>query len=388
MAGGGWVATYEDVTERRAAEARLSHTARHDMLTGLPNRLLFSEYMPQALARARRTGGLAVLCLDLDRFKAVNDALGHAAGDALLQAVAQRLRDCSRESDLIVRLGGNEFAIVQEAATQPTEATALGRRLVETLAAPFDLDGQPVVIGTSVGIAMSDHGSARPETLLKCADLALYRAKAEGQGTYRFFETEMDTRMQMRRALELDPRRALAEEQFELFYQPLVKADGGGITGFEALLRWRHPERGRVSPAVFIPLAEEIGLIGAIGSLVLHRACADAASWPGALKVAVNLSPEQFRRRVLVDHRARGDRLGPFAGDGGQRRRGRDAGAACCAASGRLRRVAGLSVQPTQARLRSRSDAGGRLAEADRDRRGGVVPAADCRVATSCPPGQ
>jgi diguanylate cyclase (GGDEF)-like protein len=301
VAGGGWVTTYEDVTERRAAEARLAHMARHDALTGLPNRLLLGEYMPQALARARRTGGVGVLCLDLDRFKAVNDALGHAAGDALLRAVTQRLRDCTRESDLIVRLGGDEFAIVQEAATQPTEATALARRLIEVIAAPFDLEGQQVVIGTSVGIALSEDGLARPETLLKCADLALYRAKVEGRGMFRFFEPEMDTQMQLRRGLELDLRRALAEGQFELFYQPLVSAGSGAITGFEALLRWRHPARGLVSPAVFIPVAEELGLIGGIGAWALQRACGDAAAWPGAPKVAVNLSPAQFRTRVLTD---------------------------------------------------------------------------------------
>jgi diguanylate cyclase (GGDEF)-like protein len=301
VARGGWVTTYEDVTERRAAEARLAHMARHDVLTGLPNRLLFGEYMPRALARARRSGGLAVLCLDLDRFKAVNDALGHAAGDALLRAVAQRLRECTRESDLIVRLGGDEFAIVQEAAAQPTEATALARRLVEALAVPFHLNGQQVVIGTSVGIALSEDGLASSEALLKCADLALYRAKAEGRDTFRFFEVEMDTRMRVRRALELDLRRALAEGQFEAYYQPLVRADNGEISGFEALLRWHHPDRGVVSPVVFVPVAEEIGLIGAVGAWMLRRACSDAASWPGALKVAVNLSPAQFRGRALAD---------------------------------------------------------------------------------------
>ena len=301
VAGGGWVTTYEDVTERRAAEQRLAHMARHDALTELPNRLLLSEHMPQALARASRNGGLAVLCLDLDRFKAVNDALGHAAGDALLRAVSQRLRDCTREIDLIVRLGGDEFAIVQEAPAQLTDAVALARRLIEVLSAPFDLDGQQVVIGTSIGIALSEDGQARPEALLKCADLALYRAKAEGRGTFCLFEAEMDALIQVRRALELDLRHALAGGQLELFYQPLVHAGDGSISGFEALLRWRHPERGLVSPAIFIPVAEEIGLIDAIGAWALRRACRDAAGWPGTRKVAVNLSPAQFRGGTLVE---------------------------------------------------------------------------------------
>ena len=300
MAGGGWVATYEDITERRASEARLAHMARHDALTGLPNRVLFREHMERALARARRGGGLAVLCLDLDRFKAVNDTLGHAAGDAVLRAVADRLRNCTRETDLVVRLGGDEFAIVQESAKQPAEATALARRLVEALSAPFEIEQQPVVIGTSVGVALSEDGLMNPDALLKCADLALYEAKAGGRGTFRFFEAEMDAIMQVRRALEGDLRRTLAAGQFEVFYQPLVQTGGGGITGFEALLRWHHPERGTVSPALFIPMAEEIGLIGAIGEWVLRRACVDAAGWPGALKVAVNLSPAQFRGRTLA----------------------------------------------------------------------------------------
>jgi len=298
---GGWVATYEDITERRASEAKLVHMARHDVLTGLPNRLLLSEYMPQALARSRRNGGLAVLCLDLDRFKSVNDTLGHAAGDTLLRALSQRLKDCTREMDFIVRLGGDEFAIVQEAVEQPSEATALARRLVTEMARPFDIDGKDVVIGASVGIALAQDGLATPEALLKCADLALYRAKEDGRGRFCFFEAEMDVRIQARRMLELDLRSALALEQFEVFYQPLVTTKTGAISGFEALLRWRHPQRGLVSPAIFIPVAEEIGLITPIGAWVLARACVEAATWPGGLKVAVNLSPEQFRGRGLVE---------------------------------------------------------------------------------------
>jgi len=302
VAGGGWVATYEDISERRTTEARLSHIARHDGLTGLPNRLLFSEHMQRTLARARRGDGIALLCLDLDRFKAVNDTLGHAAGDAVLRAVTERLRQCTRETDLVVRFGGDECAIVQEKANQPVDATALARRLVEALGQPFEIDQQEIVIGASIGIALSTDGTETAEALLKRADLALYRAKDDGRGTFRFFEREMDEAMQARRALELDLRRALAEEQFEVFYQPLVQT--GGIAGFEALLRWFHPVRGVVSPVDFIPLAEEIGLIGAIGAWVLTRACNDAAAWPGKLKVAVNLSPAQFRTRSLVEDTA------------------------------------------------------------------------------------
>jgi diguanylate cyclase (GGDEF)-like protein len=302
VAGGGWVATYEDISERRANEARLGHMARHDALTGLPNRLLFSEHMRHLLARGRRGTGAALLCLDLDRFKTVNDTLGHPAGDEVLRTVTQRLRDCTRETDLVVRFGGDEFAIVQEQADQPRDAISLARRVIEALSKPFDVGGQEVIIGTSIGIAMSTDATDSPEALHKCADLALYRAKADGRGAFRFFEREMDIAAQARRSLELDLRRALAENRFELYYQPLVHPDG--IVGFEALLRWHHPDRGVISPADFIPLAEEIGLIGRIGAWVLVQACSAAATWPGTLKVAVNLSPAQFRTRSLIDDAA------------------------------------------------------------------------------------
>ena len=300
VVSGGWVATYEDVTERHAADAKLAHMARHDALTGLPNRLMLSEHMPGALAHARRYGGLAILYLDLDRFKAVNDALGHGAGDALLRAVAQRLRDCTRETDLIVRLGGDEFVIVQQHSAQPADSASLARRLVDALSAPFDIERQCVTIGTSIGIALSEGSPSDGGTLLKCADLALYRAKAVGRGTFCYFESEMDEAVQNRRALELDLRQALVNGEFEVFYQPLVVASSCEISGFEALLRWHHPTKGLISPAVFIPLAEDLGLITAMGEWILRQACADAASWPGTLKVAVNLSPVQFRGEMLV----------------------------------------------------------------------------------------
>jgi diguanylate cyclase (GGDEF)-like protein len=296
--GGGWVATYEDVSERRAAEQRLAEMARHDQLTGLPNRLLFAEHMRCLLHENGSEEGIALLCIDLDRFKSVNDTLGHPAGDALLRVVGQRLRGCTRASDMVVRLGGDEFAIIQQG--QPEAATSLAQRVISTLAEPFDIDGHLISIGASVGIAVTGEALCTAEALLKSADLALYRAKAEGRGVWRFFEADMDLRMQARRQLEFDLREAVALGQFEVFYQPLMRGDEG-ISGFEALVRWRHPLRGLVGPADFIPLAEEVGLIPAIGRWVLQRACADAATWPARLKVAVNLSPSQFRGPLVEE---------------------------------------------------------------------------------------
>jgi diguanylate cyclase (GGDEF)-like protein len=279
------VATYEDVSERRRAEARVAHMARHDALTDLPNRVLLAERLGQALAAARRHGEpLAVLCLDLDRFKQVNDTLGHPVGDALLRAVAERLKSCVREEDTVARLGGDEFAVVQVGLDQPEGAGALARRLVAVLGEPYEVAGHQLVVGASVGIALAPRDGGEADDLLKRADMALYRAKADGRGTYRSFESGMDAKLQARRLLELDLRRALAAGEFELHYQPLVDLRSNGIVAFEALLRWRHPERGMVPPAEFVPLAEEIGLIVPLGEWVLHRACADAAGWPGQAK--------------------------------------------------------------------------------------------------------
>ena len=291
-----------DVTERKQAEARIAYMAHHDALTDLPNRVLFHEQLNELLARVRRhSESLAVYCLDLDHFKGVNDTLGHPMGDALLQAVAQRLRKCLRDSDLVARLGGDEFAVVQYPLGSPNEASTLAGLLIETVSKPYQVHGHEFVIGASIGIALAPGDGHEADGLLRNADIALYRAKAEGRGTAHFFEPEMDRRIQARRMLELDLRKAFANGEFELFYQPLISLSTNAINGFEALLRWRHPERGLVAPGEFIPLAEEIGLIAPIGEWVLRTACTEAMRWPGELKVAVNLSPAQFRSRGVVN---------------------------------------------------------------------------------------
>jgi diguanylate cyclase (GGDEF)-like protein len=295
----GWLATFEDITERRRTEARMAHLAHHDALTDLPNRVLFRKRLEDALTSARRGEGLALLCLDLDQFKAVNDTLGHPVGDLLLRAVAVRLVECTRETDIVARLGGDEFAVVQS-IDRPSEAAGLADRLIEMFDTPFEVAGHQIVIGTSIGIAFAPQDGVDGDELLKKADLALYRAKVDGRGICRLFHAEMDAEMQARRLLELDLRKALRARQFELFYQPVVDLHAGAVAGFEALLRWRHPERGLVSPASFIPLAEEIGLIVQIGEWVLREACATAASWPGDIRVAVNLSAAQFKSPDLV----------------------------------------------------------------------------------------
>ena len=299
---GGSLAIHEDITDRRKAEARIEHLAHYDALTDLPNRGLFREDVDRALSSVERGAALAVLCLDLDHFKEVNDTLGHPIGDALLQAVAERIRSCVRPTDRIARLGGDEFAIVQIPVDQPMDCISLASRLIARIAEPYDLNGHQIVIGASVGIALAPGDGRDFDRLLKGADMALYRAKQDARGTYRFFEPEMDARMQARRGLELDLRKALALGEFELFYQPLIHLETNRVTCFEALLRWRHPERGFVMPDDFIPLAEEIGLIGSIGAWVLKKACNEALNWPGDIAVAVNLSALQFKNgRIVLD---------------------------------------------------------------------------------------
>ena len=293
---GGWVATFEDVTERRRAEAQIMHMARHDALTDLPNRLYFRERIEQTLERGEN---LAVLFVDLDRFKTVNDTLGHPVGDALLCAVTKRLQMAVRGSDTVARLGGDEFAIVQFGA-RPTDATELAARVVDTLSKPFDVLGNQIVIGASIGIAMAPTDGNGPDQLLRNSDMALYRAKSNGRGAYHFFQPEMDAEMQARHALEVDLRKAMLTGEFENYYQPIVDVATGKIVGFEALVRWNHPQRGLVAPDAFIPLAEEIGLIVPLGEWVLRQACRDAAAWPGKLTVSVNLSAVQFRNTSLA----------------------------------------------------------------------------------------
>ena len=300
MNSGGWVVTYEDVTERHRSEARMAHIARHDTLTGLPNRLLFREQMDAMLADARRGHGLAILCLNLDHFKSVNDTLGHPVGDGLLCEVASRLIAQVGVGDTVVRLGGDEFGIIQCSETQPNGSKRLAERVLAVIAEPFDINGNKLSIGASIGIAIHGHEPDDADGLLKKADLALYRAKSDGRGTYRFFEAEMDALMQARRLLEVDLREAVEVDQFEVHYQPLITTTTKQISGFEALVRWRHPTRGMVSPAEFIPVAEETGLIGRLGAIVLERACVEALRWPDTIKIAVNLSPLQFRNASLA----------------------------------------------------------------------------------------
>jgi diguanylate cyclase (GGDEF)-like protein len=301
LPGGGGIGTHEDITDRRRAEERIRHMARHDGLTDLPNRILFKERVEEGLKRLPRDNGIAVICLDLDHFKAVNDTLGHPIGDGLLKQVADRLRATVREQDTIGRFGGDEFAIVQIGTTQPEDVTALAQRVVETLSEPYEVDGHQAVIGVSIGIAVAPTDGESAEQLLKNADMALYRAKSDGRGSYRFFEPDMDARMQARRTLECDLRRALIRQEFELYYQPTIDVRTKSIVGFEALLRWHHPERGLIPPAEFIPLAEEIGIIVPLGEWVLRQACKDAALWPNDIKVAVNLSPAQFKGKKVLD---------------------------------------------------------------------------------------
>jgi diguanylate cyclase (GGDEF)-like protein len=296
----GWLTTYEDITERRRTEARISHMAHHDALTNLPNRVLFRQKLEHALAFARRGNQLALLCLDLDQFKAVNDTLGHPIGDGLLREVARRLQESLSETDTVARLGGDEFAVVQSAIDSPLDATALASGLIELMRAPFEIDGHQIVIGVSIGVAFAPQDGLDADHLLKCADLALYRAKVDGRGVYRLFQAEMDAAMQARRVLELDLRQAQMSGQLEVFYQPLIDARTRRATGCEALLRWRHPTKGLVPPDRFIPLAEETGMIIPIGAWVLRQACAAAAGWPDEMKVAVNLSAVQFKSRDLI----------------------------------------------------------------------------------------
>ena len=301
MPDGGWVATHEDITEQRRSEVKIEYMAHHDALTDLANRVLLNERLEHALgSRIHREQMVAVHHLDLDQFKAVNDTFGHPAGDKLLKMVADRLRGLVRATDTIARMGGDEFAIVQAPIRDPAEATSLAQHIIRLLSEPFEIDGHQAVIGVSIGIAVGPGDGLRPDRLLRNADLALYRAKGDGRGTFCFFQPAMDLQMQTRRLMEQDLRKALPAGEFELYYQPVVNLASNEISGFEALIRWNHPQRGLVSPGTFIPLAEEIGFIVPMGEWVIREACATAARWPGDASVAINISAVQFRNPGLM----------------------------------------------------------------------------------------
>ncbi|TFV70854.1 EAL domain-containing protein [Bradyrhizobium frederickii] len=290
-----------DITERKRAEARLAFMAQHDALTGLPNRALLRQQTDEMLLHTRRSPEkVALLMLGLDNFKAVNDTLGHAVGDKLLRGVAKRLRSTLREEDALARLNSDEFAIAQSGLMRPEDAVGLAKRLLEAIADPYLLDGHSVVIGASIGIAMAPGDGDDSEKLLKSADMALSRAKQDARGSFAFFEAALDAKAQSRRKIEVELRDAIQNDVLRPYYQPLIDLQSGRITGFEALVRWPHAERGMVSPAEFIPVAEDTGLINPLGGLMLRRACLDAAAWPDDVRIAVNLSPLQFRSGNLL----------------------------------------------------------------------------------------
>jgi diguanylate cyclase (GGDEF)-like protein len=300
LRAGGWVATIEDITERTRADQKIAHMAHYDALTDLPNRVLFRERLEQAMKAIRPGEQLAVMYIDIDEFKGVNDALGHPIGDELLKHVARRLRGCLRETDVAARLGGDEFAVIQTAIRSQSETTQLVHCIHQAIREPMECVEHLITTDASIGIALAPGDGLDIDQLLKNADLALYGAKGDGRRTYRFFEAGMDARAKERRSLELELRQALSDGAFEVHYQPLVNLDDGKVSCCEALLRWRHPGRGMISPAEFIPVAEETGLINELGRWVLDTACTEAANWPDHVRVAVNVSPVQFKSQMLA----------------------------------------------------------------------------------------
>jgi len=300
LSDGGWLTTQEDITERKRSDERIAHLAHYDVLTDLPNRVLFRDELERVLEGVQSGEQIAVLYIDIDEFKSVNDTLGHPVGDELLKTVAERLRSCVRKTDIVARLGGDEFAIIQTPLRDPAEVTELVTRIYDAIRVPHECAGHLLAVDASIGIALAPEDGADIHDLLKNADLAMYSAKADGRRTYRFFEPGMDERVRALRALELDMREAIANGGFEIHYQPLVNIRDNVVTGCEALLRWRHPKLGMISPAQFIPVAEDTGLINQLGEWVLNTACAEAATWPHHIKVAVNVSPLQFKSRTLA----------------------------------------------------------------------------------------
>ena len=297
---GGWLATHEDITERRRAEERITHLAHYDALTDLPNRTLFHERLKRELSHAAPDRQLAVLYIDIDEFKSVNDSLGHMIGDELLKSVASSLVACARKTDFVARLGGDEFAIVQTGIEDIDDVMKLVSRIFGSIRSPYQCLGHQVTTDASIGIALAPRDGTDIDQILKNADLAMYAAKAAGRRTYRFFETDMEAEVRARRSLEMDLRQALVDGGFEVYYQPCLDLQTNAITGCEALVRWRHPQRGMISPAEFIPLAEDTGLINQLGEWVLTTACKEAVSWPGNIRLAVNVSPIQFRSGTLA----------------------------------------------------------------------------------------
>jgi diguanylate cyclase (GGDEF)-like protein len=300
LKAGGWVATIEDITERTRADEKIAHLAHYDALTDLPNRVHFRERLEQAMKAVRPGEQLAVLYIDIDEFKSVNDALGHPVGDELLMGVADRLRGCLKESDVAARLGGDEFAVIQTAIKSQSETAELVDEIHLAIRRPFECMGHLITTDASIGIALASDDGLDLDQLLRNADLALYGAKGDGRRTYRFFEAGMDARARDRRSLELELRQAISDGSLEAWYQPVLDLETNRISSCEALLRWRHPERGMISPAEFIPIAEETGLINQLGHWVLNTACAEAVNWPDEVRVAVNVSPIQFRSQTLA----------------------------------------------------------------------------------------